>query len=385
MSVIINLGDKVTFTVSVDNQSGFLYGAQQDYGDGYVVDLHSLLKGISKANLAHYVYFLTHERKPVVVDQEILIGCFEIYHITDDKNYFSHLMRQLHKFWTLLSPILYGNEVNDNVKRDIYLCCPYQVLPKSYLNNKVFFDEWLKLNFNKNFTLNDDQNFNYKKMEVEGQCSLYITYSNSHNSKVYKKIGQDDSGTQTTYNGRIEGEWDYVRQGYKTINNSVDGLPNGYCIEYNKNGQICHENYMINGDREGIGRGYYPNGKIRYEDEYQGGKIVNGCKEWYDDEQHSLRLEVFRENDSVVKTKMYYPDTDYAIILTREKYSYEDHNVKSITMFNKDNVMLWEIIYGEESQPPAKQTFYDPDKNIVEEKFFGKYWEYHYEEREWIL
>lgn len=389
MSVIINLGDGVTFTISVNNQSGFLYGAYQDYGNGYVVDLHTLLKNVSKASLANYVYFLTHEKRPVVVDQDILNGCLEIYHITEDKNYFCHLMGQLHKFWTLLSPILYGDEVHPHVKQDIYLYCPYQVLPKSYLNNKVFFNEWLKLNLNKEIVLNDDQKFKYQQhIEDDNQYNQQhtATYVTPHDVKVTKLF--TNIFIKTYYNDSIEGEEIYLNPDDGSVTSSLSTINhrmNGYCIDYNPNGEMISKVYRVDDAIIGVFTSYYPDGVVRSQLEFNNDKIVKASREWYDDANHTLKTEKEYINGCVMGATMYYLDGDSAKI----DFVYSDDDgshLHSITMFNRDGgYMIWRIICGLTSQSRSKQTFFDREGKVVKEEIFESGWTYDYEDRQWCL
>jgi len=351
MSVIIDLGDKVLFTVPINDKSGFLYGMRQDMGNEAVVDLKYLLKSVSDISLTDYVYFLTHDtQRSVIFEQDIMIDCLKIYNITGDDNYFQYLITQLHRFWTLLSPILYSSNVNidHNIMWDIHLHTPRQLLPQSYVNNKVFYNSWLERNNGKDIVLNDIQKFTYKTKKgevvndeisgsevvnsevVDSQIIKYVDLS----IDIVKIISPDSEITQC--NKKIQGKYT-IKQHLIPASNAwyINDKPNGpETYHYSDTQKLMSKVYNHNGLKHGLYTTFYRNGNIMDEIVYDNG-VIKGKRSWYNDRVSTLRSQELYVSGTPVESKHFYPDGHHADITyspTEHMGSVKDH---TITMFDQ--------------------------------------------------
>jgi len=384
MSINIDLGDKVVFTVPVNDKSGFLYGVSQDMGHSAVVELKYLLKDISDISLTDYVYFLTHEKdRSVIFEKEVMVDCLKIYNITGDHNYFDYLIVQLHKFWTLLSPILYSSNigVDHNIMWDIHLHTPHQLLPSSFVNNKKFYDSWLELNTGNKIVLNGVQEFTYKTVISNKTNGAIFTYVDPGNkSNIDKEVLSNRQLTQ--YNGNTQGN-NTEKGGDNYLASStvyINGKRNGLNVEYgDDNGQLpLRKVYYLDDLKYGVETDYYEDGKPMIETNYNNG-IVEGQKRYYDDEQCTLQAETQYVSGSAIKGKYFYVDGNYAVItyLPTEDIKYINEN--TITMFNQHDIPIWRIVYGN----PTIQYFFDIEGNIIHKIIYNKYVYYILEDRKW--
>jgi len=431
MSVNINLGNSVIFTVPVDSKSGFLYGICQDQnvGNMVTVDLKMLLKRATDISLTNYVYFLTHSKtdanfQSVIFDQSLMVDCLDIYNITGDDNYFNYLLSQLHKFWTLLLPILYSSDfdIDVNVMWDIHLHTPHQLLPKKFVNNKLFYDNWLQLNTGREITLNGfevklcftlknsiwfanvgdpvtndyrksngDQKFIYKVIKYpSGDTNTMTIYSDvNNNSKTEKEMltnnNNGDIEVITYYNSDI--------QGYVT-NTSLDRLMeistvindkfNGPYYRYYNNGKLRNSTYYLDGRRWGTETFFDENGNIEEENIYHN-NIITSTRNWLiDNGQNRLLSETHFASELPKEIRYYYLSGNYIVCIfpTTSEMLNEDNWVfvdgETMTLYDTHNKPIWEICYGK----PTKQYFFN-DGKIVDNNIRDTYEIYDYINEQW--
>jgi len=293
--VSIDVGYKVILSVSVNDKSGYLYDHYQSYGSNIPVDLITLLKGdMFNTSITNYVYFLLHSNDSnidnVIFNTDTMLGNLEIYHITEDNNYFTYLIGQLHAFWTLLSPVLYNPKLNINVKWDIYLHCPHHFLPASFIDNHLLFKQWLSNNENKIIILNGNEEFKFKQNSYD---QITTNYSNcTIGNRVEVNINKSKTGVTTN----SESYSDEVRGHYKihgqfsvtdddivvTSHNHINGKTYGPTVETEKSNKVRSTGYVIDGVKNGLVTHYYPTGNVKFEIMYKNGKQHGQMKVWRD-------------------------------------------------------------------------------------------------------
>jgi len=224
ISVNVDVGCDVIFTVSVNSRSGFLHTMASDLGinssssnnntsssssssSSATIKLDEFLRLskfaplINSASFTAYVLFLRGiENK--IIDRDVLTGCLLIYNHTEDRNFFEWQLKQLFDHWTLLSPVLTDGEVPEDVVSDVWLRCPQQLLPKCYLNNTKFMDKWLNDkdnnndNNNKKVILNEHETLSYQVMStvnsVADQSSINQSGDEVSTYLTYLRVQPDD-------------------------------------------------------------------------------------------------------------------------------------------------------------------------------------------------
>jgi len=215
--------------------------------------------------IGNYVYFTHGELKPIY-DTDYMIKCFDMLTYFDDDGYFMYLVNELLNSWTSLSTIL--DDINSNLRFDIYLHCPYDVIPRKYLNNASFFYAWIDINKNTYVTLNGNEQ-HYKK---------YVTNDNDNNILIL----------------------------YHTTNGAEIGLRTE--ITFYDNKQLRAIAHYVNFKRQGFQRVWYKNPHVTSDDnkqlsyklkaeQYCEYDLVQGfSRRWYDNPQHSLKQEFYYEN-----------------------------------------------------------------------------------------
>jgi len=408
MHVTIDLGNAVNFSVSVDKESGYLYDAHQYSGEDVLVDLKSLLKQVSDVSLTDYVYFLTlttlnsksnnktssesdnkpnnnnsstpENRQSVIVDPDVMIDCLRIYSVTGDNNYFKYLVTQLYKFWTLLSPVLYlPNDVDDNVKWDLYLHTPHLLLPKPYINNSKFFDVWLELNLNKEIVINGDQKFIYKSTKTAGKTGITTRYVGVNNKLTVSKINISNM-QYTSCNNKNQGQFVVSKNGSPVAEMMyINGLRCGPSTAYIDN-KVSTQFYYLDDLQQGNELTFYDSGRVLSEITYRNGEIVNK-RLWYDDEHHSLEAVVEYSESHPFKGEHFYQDGTHAHITYVPMESCFERREHTIMLFTQSGLPLWKIVYGN----PTIQYFFDDKNNVVSQHTYTPNDEYSLEARQWEI
>jgi len=168
LTINIDVGHDIVIPVTINDKSGVLYDLHHDIEIKTPFQLMKYLTTssrwssvIDETSITFYVAFLSGKQL-TIIDRGIMTACLLIYSLLDDKNFFNLLLEQLLQRWTLLSSVLYSVEdyqLPEEVKYDIFLLCPEMLLPKRYLNDKIFMESWTKLNTERMITLNNFEEF----------------------------------------------------------------------------------------------------------------------------------------------------------------------------------------------------------------------------------
>jgi len=95
--------------------------------------------------VAHnYIDFL-NGKLPHIHNDKTLQLCFEMESYFHDSNYFEYLIGVLLMNWDQFSTLVYG-KLSMNIVSEIFLHCPLDYIPITYLKNTTFIKQWLKLN-----------------------------------------------------------------------------------------------------------------------------------------------------------------------------------------------------------------------------------------------
>lgn len=206
-------------------------------------------------------------------DGDTLIQCFDMCIYFFDNEYFNYLMCQLFNNWLLLSPSVHDSSINPYLQRQILLHCPYQMLPKVYIDDKIFFDAWMQIHEHKSTTIGNTRYF------VGIICNCYtFCYMDVNN------ISKNGSKVITYYtSGRIESEGQYHQDGIllpgdDRLHSGEQGLWRRW--EDNEDHSPIWEAQYVNGEKHCIERCWYPqpnkDGKylVRCENEYVKGHQI---------------------------------------------------------------------------------------------------------------
>jgi antitoxin component YwqK of YwqJK toxin-antitoxin module len=417
MSIVVNLGDEIIFTVSVNEKSGYLYDQYifSNCDSKTVVDLRMLLKGLPLSSISYYHYFLVHDTisQTVITNSEVMSDCLKIYHITKDDNFFNYLMVQFRKFWNTMTPLLYSNSISDDIKWDIYLQCPHQLIPKLYIDDRVFFKTWLTNNIDKNIIVNDNESYVYQNKD---EYTVEVGYHNLHSHDIVWKtlLKTNDVYEQKQHVGNADSEKQYVdNPDGKNLDIKLENFYNGKIeglitvLRLDENKSIEETGIIMNGKKFGPDVLYYDNGQqhqrlyygkngiigLRIESEKDGGLLhqqlytddeTNGhlityynsgriystfppngtgeSKVWYDNKNHTLKyIFKYHEYKKVGDIKYYRLNGDHAVIILDETEKYH-----TITMFDSDDIRTKLIVFGS----PSVETIFGYDGNIFSENTY---------------
>jgi len=300
LDIKIDVGQDVIRTVTINEKSGTLYDLHSDLELTQPFNLPNYLKTNSRwssqidaTSITFYVTFLssTDYSKLVIIDRDLMAACLVIYRLLGDENFFALLLEQLLQRWTLLSLVLYNSEdyqLPEEVKYDVFLRCPEMLLPKKYITDKIFMENWYKSNTENTITLNDfewfESHFKERSSSISDWDAVTVTTTNRSctyqqkdkpsfddiifylsTDKVsseqftdagvnYERVKDSSHKEYKEYKGKFEGlyvevtrdEHDHERRWVKTF---ISGLQEGLSTVYDNNikgGMFRQEYYEEN-------------------------------------------------------------------------------------------------------------------------------------------
>jgi antitoxin component YwqK of YwqJK toxin-antitoxin module len=432
-TIDVNIGYDIIIPITVNENNGFLFTLATDtarYDEP--ININDLLpKLVDTSALSLYIYFLRgmppsqqpssqqpSSQQPslqqptqspsqqintddvLVVDRQTMIDCLQIYDLMGDGNFFQFLLKSLFKLWTVLSPVLYSNKVSEEVKWEIWLQCPYQLLPDMWQQNDAFMRLWHKNVNNKIVIINGDEVFTFEHVseriimdEVniangEDEDEHLVDVPTTVREKVTSYIRQHDNVNisdkkitdiregkiidteyYTTYNGKEQGKVITELGTDVTTSNKINGVDNG--PENNRKGEILRwKDYKINGDMEGLKTYYYDNGRVSRKTMYKKGQF-NGLDilylntaqperqiaiEWVDGrklKQTSYSKDGYVEADHVINGQVYIVPVAYRF-------------------YTPDGILTRTITYPLSRAETKLDTFYDDEGHQINTISYGK-------------
>lgn len=293
----------------------------------------------------HYLSYLTSLTSLIpLTSLDQVKRCFELYQYLDDEQYFKILLQQYFDY--LVSPpliqdinlqkhedeqyfknqlnilnnrIMYFHlkllsEINDDLGREIKLFCPYLLLTEEDIEDKTFFKQWMKNNYNKSFAFSDIifyshitlfyEDGNQQKLSIRSfmpqynvPCKMNFKFHNNHLFWSYsspEKVS-DDKREKDIIFGRLQciipyyfgnchgviKSW-YTSTGLPQAEHSWnDGVQDGYYRQwFNKKDYMLETGNYRDGHRCGTIKKWYENGQLREELNYKEGKLHGWCKKW---------------------------------------------------------------------------------------------------------
>jgi len=398
MSVILDLGDGINIASDrVNNKSGYLYDHYMTFNSEdsvapITVNVQLLLKGISDLAVSNYIYFLTHNepRKAVICNRNVMVECLKVYSVTGDMNYFNFLVGQLHEFWSILSPILFDRtnyQVDSDIKRDLFLHCPHELLPDNYLNNKIFFKQWLSINNDNPISIDGgSQTFTYKSSDKTSNKIFNSTCKNNYaDYNIVSRSIVDTSNnsllTDTLFDGisQYKSTYENEQKNYVNEQSYINGNSNGPSNVYNlRTGKLFTHSYYINNKLEGLNVDYFDDGHISLEEHYHNGIVDGVIKSYYDNEQHTIAIESLYDDGKIQSSKLYYNNGNlYANLF----YNYSDkrraHYTDVVELFSREhpNVMVRKIVYSDIDEPIV-DLYFDQRGNVIDRILHDPDWHY---------
>jgi antitoxin component YwqK of YwqJK toxin-antitoxin module len=419
-TVNIDIGYDIIIPVTINKDNGFLFTLAQDVGTDEPVNLVNLLPKVSESSLSLYVYLLEGKdtTNVYVVDRQTMIGCLAIYDFTSDIQFFNFLLKSLFNLWTVLSPVLYGNKVTNEVKWEIWLCCPYQLLPDSWQENTTFMRMWKSRQDNKHITVNGDEVFDFEHVtattqavdnnnldeaedenegegENEGETiTTFVTRATSYNrqhdntnisSNVIKEVNNGQllsTINNITYNGKEQGQVIVEFGNDTTIYNVINDLENGPYRSY-KGQQLTADSYKINGDTQGVKTYYYSNGRVNRTTPYKNNQF-NGTETLYlNTAKLTPQMMTEWSHGDKIRTIHYYKDEDEEI---DSDYVFNGKIYGLPVLYNfytPDGVLTRRITNPLNNTADKYDVFYDDKENIIKEDEYDKTWKYNIRTRSW--
>jgi len=421
--VKINIGYGIThLPVTINHDTGILFSLVEDMDlnvhnehDDELLDISTLFPKFDDAAFSLYIYFLygLDMTDVYVVDRNTMINCLAIYDYTGDNNFFRFLLRCLFKLWTVLSPVLYSNRVSEEVKWELWLHSPYQLLPESWQLDTVFMKLWQAREDNKHVIINGNEEFEFEHVtekvttdngdDDEQETALitvidkvtsysrHIDNVNVNNTEV--KLVRNDQligiDIKTIYNGKVQGKrTEETFHGNNmgiglAVSNTVNGSDNGPFVRY-KEGKLQSVSYKINGSIEGTKVHYYNNGKIKRKTEYSN-NLFDGLEIMYFDSPDSkpkFKL-VWLSGKKLEQTYYSENSSDYHVA----RYVVDDEIRKlpvSYSFYTSDGIIKREITYPLDRDVDKHDITYDTDGHTINDTSYDNTWLYSLKTDTWL-
>jgi len=202
---------------------------------------------------------------PIIInDVNTLLLCFKLESFFADNDFFTYLIPAAHMLWKDFYPHI--NELPD--PRLMYLHAPYEFLPDAYIKRSTFFNEWIRLNQNKQITVNGDE--------------MYYTWITT----ISKSLVEIDSDHVTREVDGLYTKYGLKDVWYTDINNQIKQLESQYRYKSTRDGYtLGTKRYFTH--RDGLQQGCYKNRQLKYQEHYARGKKHGLQRAWYVDENGS--------------------------------------------------------------------------------------------------
>jgi len=233
----------------------------------------------------------------IIKDVDRLILCFNLATYFVDDNYFQYCVQQLLNNWSYMFTVVYTEFMLD-LRYAVFLRCPHDFLPRSFVNNKVFIDEWRKLNQNKVITVNGNETY------YNQQVSLSNDGNHRKIVSTYHVIDNKECGHKLTTSYSADGN--QIRDDRVC----VDGKMQGISRSWYDSGQLETEMRCDNGRYDGPFKTWYSSGNIKCQGTYKSGSHHGLQRYYYNNYQHSLERESNYIDDLPNGVWTWYHDTN---------------------------------------------------------------------------
>ena len=282
--------------------------------------------------MTYYFNFINGVTNKVKVSNKRLVLCFEFAHYIEDSTFFDFCITYLLNHWIRTFVIV--EQLTDDLKQEVYLRCPYSLIPESitgyydddtlqYKLNTVFLDKWYHLNKNKHIHVNStNSNSVIHKTKVEYYDNN--KHHNKHHNRYHKltcfKVDSKQLPYYISYMDGIQITWHDNNQVSDVKYFNVYKL-NGYHRTWWSNGNLKQQSYYIGDKIHGINKEYYENGVQQYEMSFDHGSRIGTWKFWYP--TGNLQQVISFDNDQKHGIWTCYHDHD----IQQTSYEYEfDHD-----------------------------------------------------------
>jgi len=201
--------------------------------------------GTTKRALDDYVNFLAPNKNN---DKQLLRECLQQCSLFGDQEYLWYCVKKLLFNYDDYKDLV--DDVNDNLKRDIYLHFPYHLIPKLLIDNDIFFYSWVA-NIAR-VTRDDD-----------------IICVNQHDKYKYICYYSNNNNVLTSLSYFENYEFEDIKSGIRFVFDCHTG-------------KKIHEVHYYNGAIHGTKIIWYPTGNKHLEIQYSHNKLHGVRTEWYE-------------------------------------------------------------------------------------------------------
>lgn len=222
-----------------------------------------------------YISFLEEGKHEIGVHQN-LVKYFNLSIFFEDDDYFLYLMSEVYRNWFKVSKIIYY-DMKEKMKKKIYLHLPYDLVPKDVMNGPTFFKQWIANPHNKNVNLDDVDTYT---TQVKYQNNTLTLFEVTH----------------------------------KRCNVVI-------VTEYDANQQPRYQSMRKDGNKEGVWRTWFNNGRIATEECFVDGKGEGTWKYWAESSENVLGKKLEYKNDEEIETTTYHENgKEKTYLKRRDKY-----------------------------------------------------------------
>lgn len=260
--VILTLDDKHVSVSKNKLKGSDLYGSVMNHYESMQVPT-----SVAKEAFDDYVQWITSDKNN---KKQKLKSCFEHCSLIGHDEYLRHCVQKLLKHYNEYKDVL--DELNENVKRDIYLNFPLLLIPDHIRQDLTFLSHWMK----NIYYYHNGEEFIVNTMDRYSHTVKYDTDAN--NVKYLYSFANFGSGSK-----RHGLHLSFHVNGLKAIETNYNHNQVSHERKWSKNGILLSEYTQID-DLVGISRHWYESGRLRCICHYKQGKKDGDTICYYDEE-----------------------------------------------------------------------------------------------------
>jgi len=219
-----------------------------------------------------YILFLLKQK---AITPEQLLNAFKFCHLIQDSKFLEFLVELWLQCWSTHKHII--DDMNDNLKMDIYKLIPLALVPTHYHHNKVWLQEYVKNNICKKFIVDHDVYSLYNLTNNSGYTLQLVSLKNDDHYGPTIMYNSSDTITEIKYyiDNKVHSETKILYHDGITVKETytyVYDIKHGECKTWHPDGTTMESACTyVNGTLHGVYRSWYPDGS-----KYRIGNLKHG-------------------------------------------------------------------------------------------------------------
>jgi antitoxin component YwqK of YwqJK toxin-antitoxin module len=274
----------VSVVTEIVCKSEYIKSLVQDVGDSTIVIPQQYTSIIN-----NYISYLKGNQDDIIITDSLY---FSMAMYFDDIKYSDYLFQQLFDHWSNAIKVKICAEFNDDLQWLIYLHCPYDFVPKSFVENVSFMKQWTQYNQNKIIKVNNSLTYynNVTSVNPDGETVTKTYHVDSSDDNINNSNNSNNSSSSCKEIGYSKTIVYYPSGLQRCEYESTNNKKNGLWKEWYDNHQHCLKKQcnFIDDELSGLWKYWYETGRLKSEGDYVADKRVGVWSQWHNNDQHCL-------------------------------------------------------------------------------------------------